>query len=202
MQSYCLWFTKPSTICKREINRIWAQLNISFVRCKRQQHFFMQGNLTRIINRYFILVIKTVKWTLGKISSVGYGFVFTWNYFIVCSHGNLMSVYVNVALHEWNRLSKDIKTSSNHINIKNFVISNDTEYSFVKVASLFWTKVHNDSCWWVWLHCSNILAEVKSITRISAQLKLCWEVTVIDYIQNSICLSFDLNFSEVQTLRA
>lgn len=75
----------------------------------------MQGNLTRIINRNFVLVVEPVepvKSALRLECAVGSYDFFAGCDFVVSAHSYLVSENVNVTLHQWNRFGQNVKAGS------------------------------------------------------------------------------------------
>jgi len=61
------------------------------------------------------------------------------------THGDFVSENIYVLLHEWHRLSQNIKACSHQINKENLVILNNTENSLVVVSGASRRKVYNDA---------------------------------------------------------
>ena len=77
------------------------------------------------------------------------------------------------------------------------MISNYAENSFIKISCFFRTKVYHDSCLRVMLNSPNCLIKAKGIARISVNLEVSRQVTVIYYIQDSVCFSVNINFTKM-----
>ena len=68
------------------------------------------------------------------------------------SHDNFVSVGINMALAQRNRLRKHIIARANKVNEEYLVVPNQTEDSLVVVSSALWAECDNDALGSVCLH--------------------------------------------------
>ena len=74
---------------------------------------------------------------------------------------------------------------------------NDAENTFIVISSAFGTEIYDDSCCRMWFDSSNSLAEAEHIALICIKLESGWQITVIDNVQNSVCLCVNLYLTKV-----
>jgi len=102
--------------------------------------------------------------------------------FIVSTHSYLVSVDINMTLHQRNRFSQNIKAGSNQVNIKDFVIANYAKNSLVEISSFLRAEINYYSSLRVRFDCTYCLTKAKRVARISTNLELGWKITVVNYI--------------------
>ena len=90
-----------------------------------------------------------------------------------------MPVDINMSLHQWHWLIKNIIASSNQINIKNLMIANDTEYPLVVVNSMLWEEFYYYPGLRMWFYCSFSFAERKNVGFIRVKLERSWFTAVV-----------------------
>jgi hypothetical protein len=90
----------------------------------------------------------------------------------VPTHSNFVSKYIDMSLHEWNWLRKNVETCTYQVNVKNFVVAHNTKDALIKITSLLRTEVYHDSSLGVRFDRANCLTKAESVARISVELKL------------------------------
>lgn len=68
------------------------------------------------------------------------------------SHDNFVSVGINMALAQRNRLRKHIIARTNKVNKEHLVVPHQTEDSLVVVSSALWAECYDDALGSVCLH--------------------------------------------------
>lgn len=82
------------------------------------------------------------------------------------------------------------------------MIADYTEDTLIEISGLFRAEVYYDPGWRVRLDRAHCLTKAKSIARISVQLEMSWQVTIVNHIKDSVGLSVNIDFAEVQSLWA
>lgn len=62
------------------------------------------------------------------------------------SHDDLVSIDIDVSLHQRHGLSKHVITSSHEVDIQHIVISDNAEHPLVVVGGRSWIKLYYDPC--------------------------------------------------------
>lgn len=71
---------------------------------------------------------------------------------VVNSHDDLVSVNVDMPLHERHWLSEHIEAGTNEVYIEDLVISYDTEYSLIVVVSSLRVELYDDTSLRMWFN--------------------------------------------------
>ena len=59
---------------------------------------------------------------------------------VVDTHDDLVSININMSLHEWHWLGQNIVASTNEVNIENKMVSYNTKDSLIVVLSCLWVE--------------------------------------------------------------
>lgn len=111
-----------------------------------------------------------------------------------------MSEYLNMSLHDWEWFGEDIITCTKQINVENFMVLDYTEYSLIVVQSSCWDECDLDSNPSFGWDSSLNLGELEHVFRISNELELGWEWTLIDNIYQSWSGGSQRHFTKVDAL--
>jgi hypothetical protein len=112
-------------------------------------------------------------------------------------HDYLVSVDINMSLHEGNGLCEDIVACSNQVNIEHLMVSHNAEYSFVVVHCLLRREGNYDPGLRLLIGSAFYLREGKDIFRVSDELEGGWKIAVIDNVEQSIRVCAHLHLSKV-----
>lgn len=142
-------------MCEVKVNEIAAQRNVFGLGCVIHEHFLMEYNLTRIIDWNLLVDLQVhaaevmrsaLDLALGRLSSTwdGTALLVSSNLF-VDSHYHLVTIDVDVSLHQWHGLVFQIKTGTEQVNIQDLMITYNAEYSLVVVLCLLREEFNDNS---------------------------------------------------------
>ena len=114
------------------------------------------------------------------------------------SHGDLVPVDVNVALHERDRLRQDIKACADKVHKQDLVPTHDAKDAFVEVTSALGAEIHDDASLRVGLDSADRLTEAENVVLVGAKLELSRQIAIVDHVEDPVGLRVDLNLSEMK----
>lgn len=158
----------------------------------------MEGDLAQVVHGNLVFVVDDlVEAALARIRV----HKFLKISLIVGTHHHFVSVNINVLLHKWHWLGKNVEARAQQIDKEHLMVLHDAENSLVVVASAPWGEVNHNPRARMRLDGANGLTKREHIALVRLQLELGRQITVVDHIQNSVCLCLDLNLTKVHRLR-
>jgi hypothetical protein len=119
------------------------------------EHFFMKDDLRLVVDGHLHVSTSCVeaRGSDGVKALVhNVAFISLQRGHFVVAHDDLVSVSVDVTLHERNGFSEDVEACSDHINVHDLVVSYHAKASFIKIARFWRCKRDYNTSKREWLH--------------------------------------------------
>jgi hypothetical protein len=116
------------------------------------------------------------------------------------THDDLVSIDIDMSLHEWHRLVQDIIAAADQVDVEHLVVSHYAEDTLVVVLGLLWVELDNYTRLGFRWDGSFNLREREDIGPIGEKLKRRSGITLIDDVEEPVRRRLKLNFTEVDAL--
>ena len=116
------------------------------------------------------------------------------------THYHFVSIDINMPLHKWHWLCQHIIASTNEVHVEHIVISYNAEDSLIVISGRLGIKLYDNSCLRMRLDNALSLGEGKNVSLVREEMERGWLITLVDYVEETICYALQLNFTEVNAL--